>query len=168
MCPYVRDNMPCPGGEYCNLCHSQIERVFHPKNYKSNVCLDWYDLKRCPRKGFCAKSHPMNPDSFFSEAWKDVFVAGLDQSYFFFSGAIKQLYKVPDNEGGIPIMFITTLPEVARLTAEVAKPVARIHRLKIAIITDESQDPGVSFYEKFSRKKVVCIFISPNKVRIYM
>lgn len=77
-------------------------------------------------------------------------------------------------------MFITTLPEVARLTAEVAKPVARIHRLKIAIITDESQDPGkvlqlwgyvhyilinifnlvsgVSFYEKFSRKKVLYVY----------
>lgn len=58
MCPFTKDNKPCPYGDYCLKCHNNVELNYHPNNYKKRFCVNFpNEQEDCKFGKYCSYAH---------------------------------------------------------------------------------------------------------------
>ncbi|KAF2360949.1 hypothetical protein FHG87_008296 [Trinorchestia longiramus] len=139
---YCKDGTGCLARELCPMAHTRHEEMAHPRVFRSSVC-----VTSCPAStDVCLLAHPCRAhvqataEVLYHPSWKDLYVSGVRNTFSFFTGAIRSLYKKRQECTELSVLLITPHSRVAGAAVTVAAGVAERHKIKLATVCSGNED----------------------------
>ncbi|KAF2362913.1 RNA recognition motif domain [Trinorchestia longiramus] len=129
----------CPGepcrhrGDTCPHSRTLNEQLMHPQSFLVNVCSTAHGVAvpQCRQDGLCSKAHSGSPDLLYNNRWCDQYLSGLEKSFIFLAGAIRNLFLLP--KGTERVVFVTSEAAVAEAAVKLIKPLTDLHGVRVSL-----------------------------------
>ncbi|XP_068211099.1 uncharacterized protein [Palaemon carinicauda] len=97
MCLLLLTHGFCDAKDSCLKAHSSYEKLFHFHRYKNSLCKTEEQKGSCKdAQKLCYSAHKGEPDMFYHDKWKHLYVEGLGKTLCYLRGAIMNLFKFPN------------------------------------------------------------------------
>ncbi|XP_066970194.1 uncharacterized protein [Macrobrachium rosenbergii] len=97
MCTELNSQGTCSYRDSCSKAHSAVEKMMHINFYRSLLCPFVHRKGYCEEmRSICYHAHKGEPDMFYNDSWENLYVEGLGNTLNFLSGAVTNLYKLPN------------------------------------------------------------------------
>ncbi|CAL4069475.1 unnamed protein product [Meganyctiphanes norvegica] len=111
-------------------------RLFHVSRIYKDPCQEWYLHKKCSNRYLCTFAHPESPEVLYNSAWYDLYVIGLDQTFEYLLGAIRNLRFINTVQPGVYILLVTPSLFMANWLALAANEACNDHKKQVAVVSE--------------------------------